>query len=388
MSFARSEIRYPRTVSPKPMTARQVGKAYNFPLYMATGKGFVAGFIELGGGYNLKQVQAVFESHDMPTPVYTAVSVSGGKNASDGPNGADGEVQSDMIVAGSIAPGASYRVYFAPNSNAGFLAALKRAVKECHAVSISWGSAENRWDSATMNAFEAVMKVARAAGVPVFVAAGDTGSQDSSGDGNQVDFPASSPSAIGCGGTRLELTAKGARASETVWDDNPTQSAGGGGASRQFPGRTVPDIAGNADPDTGYEVSIDGEHAVIGGTSLVAPLFLGLYALLWELNGGKSFDFLKVIAANPSICFDVTQGNNGGFRAGPGRDDVTGYGVPDGARFLTALKGAPVSTPSPASNDAPVSTPAPGNGCPVLNAIKSVVARLRAWSKTTLPTEV
>lgn len=354
----RAGIRRPRSSKPASLTPRQVAAAYHFPIDKATGRGYVGGIIELGGGFKASQVDAYFTENALPAPSFVSVPVSGGRNRQDGPNGADGEVQLDMIVAGAIAPAATYRVYFAPNTDAGFLAALKQAVSECNGVSISWGGPESSWDGSAMDSFEAVIKAARAAGVPVFVAAGDTGSQDSSGAGNQTDFPASSPSAIGCGGTRLTLTGAGERAAEVVWDDSDTSSATGGGVSKYFPGRDVPDIAGNADPDTGYEVAIDGESAVIGGTSAVAPLMLGLHALLWELNGGKGFDFMNLAATNPQAFFDVTSGDNGGYRAGPGRDQTTGLGVPDGAKLLAALTSGVAAPPPPTPDPpAPISDP-------------------------------
>lgn len=348
----RSYVRYPRSARPQPLTPRQVAAAYRFPLNF-TGKGYKAGVIELGGGYDRNQVSQYFIQNGLPVPNFVDVPVNGGSNSPDGPNGADGEVQLDLIVAAAVAPGATYRVYFAGNSNEDFLAALTQAVSECDGVTISWGSSENNWDPSMMDRFEAVIKGAKDRGVPVFVAAGDTGSQDSSGDGNQADFPASAPSSIGCGGTRLEIDANGQRFSETVWNDEPTQSATGGGVSHHFPNRQVPDIAGNADPDTGYEIMVDGESAVVGGTSAVAPLMLALHALLWEANGGKPFDLMELIEAHPEVCFDVTSGNNGGFSASVGRDDVSGFGVPDGAELLAALSGAPVVIPPPA----PVPTP-------------------------------
>lgn len=353
MAQLRTAIRRPRSSNPVSLSPRQVATAYHFPIGSATGKGYIGGIIELGGGYKPAQVAQYFKDNDLVEPTFVSVSVAGGKNKSDGPDGADGEVQLDMIVAGAIAPDSTLRVYFAPNTDTGFLAALKQAASECNGVSISWGGSENNWDGSTMDEFESVIKAARAKGVPVFVAAGDTGSQDSSGAGNQTDFPASSPSAIGCGGTRLTLSG-GARAAEVTWDDSDTQSATGGGVSKHFPGRQVPDIAGNADPDTGYEVDIDGESYVIGGTSAVAPLMLGLHALLWELDGGKGFDFLNLIVTNPQACYDVTAGDNGGYRAGPGRDQTTGFGVPDGQKLAAALLGPvpapPVPTPAPMAN--------------------------------------
>lgn len=361
-----SHIRRPHTASPQSLTPRQVAAAYHYPIDRATGKGYVGGIIELGGGYDALQVKNYFTNNGLPAPTFIPVAVGSGRNKSDGPNGADGEVQLDMIVAGAIATGATFRVYFAPNTDAGFLAALKQATTECDGVSISWGSAETDWAASTMDAFETVIAAARAKGVPVFVAAGDSGSTDST-KSNVTDFPASSPSAIGCGGTRLVLDASGARATETVWDDSDTTSATGGGVSKHFPGRDVPDIAGNADPDSGYEIMIDGQAAVIGGTSAVAPLMLGLHALLWELNGGKPFDFLNLVVTNPTACFDVTAGDNGGYRAGPGRDETTGYGVPDGGLLAAALLGtvAPPAPPTPTLPPAPPVTTDPLADFPV-----------------------
>lgn len=349
-----SYIRYPHTASPVALTPRQVAGAYHFPLDKATGKGYTGGIIELGGGYALAQVDQYFTQNGLPAPTFVSVPVAGGSNTKDGADGADGEVQLDMIVAGAIATGATFRVYFAGNTDADFLAALKQATSECDGVSISWGQAESQWSTTVMDQFETVIKAARANGVPVFVAAGDSGSKDSTST-NVTDFPASSPSAIGCGGTRLTLTGT-ERATETVWDDSDTQSATGGGVSKHFPGRDVPDIAGNADPDSGYKILIDGSSYVIGGTSAVAPLMLGLHALLWELNGGKGFDFLNLIVTNPQACFDVTAGDNGGFRAGPGRDETTGYGVPDGGLLAAALLGG-VAPPDPPAPPAPPVSP-------------------------------
>jgi kumamolisin len=153
------------------------------------------------------------------------------------------------------------------------------------------------------------------------------------------------------------VDSSGKRSAEVVWDDNPSSSATGGGVSVVFPGRDVPDVAGNADPDTGYQVLVDGQAMVIGGTSAVAPLYLGLYLRLLELTG-KPFDLVSVVAGNATVCFDVTSGTNGAYRAGPGRDETTGFGVVDGTLLLNVLKGsAPAPTPVPPP--VPVPPPAP-----------------------------
>lgn len=371
-----SYIRRPRAAT-SPLTALQVAKAYNYPTG-ATGKGFTGGIIELGGGFSPSDLLDYFTKLGLPIPSVTSVEVDGGKNQSDGPNGADGEVLLDIEVMGSVAPGAAIRVYFCPNTDTGFLAGIKQAAKECDAISISWGGPEDGWAVSSMTQFDDAFATARAAGVNVFVAAGDSGSGDGE-SGTHVDFPSSSPNVVGCGGTRLTINADGSRSTETVWDDSDTSSATGGGVSTMFPGRDVPDVAGNADPDTGYEVIVDGGSYVIGGTSAVAPLYAGLCLRLKEASNGAKFDFLKVLTANPTTCFDVTSGDNGAFRAGPGRDETTGFGVVDGTKFLTAIVGAtptPPVSPTPPVNPTPPVTPTPPSTIPgpVLTFFNSVPA--------------
>ena len=103
-------------------------EAYSYPA--ATGKGKVGGIIELGGGFGEADLTAYFGGLGIPVPVVTAKLVDGGTNTSDGPTGADGEVLLDIEIAGSLAPEASFNVYFAPNTDAGFVAAIKAAVAD------------------------------------------------------------------------------------------------------------------------------------------------------------------------------------------------------------------------------------------------------------------
>ena len=181
---------------------------------------------------------------------------------------------------------------------------------------------------------------------------------------NHVDFPASSPHVLACGGTSLH-SASGAITSETVWNDGAQGGAGGGGFSVQFAlpawqasagvqppaggGRGVPDVSGDADPRTGYKVSVDGKSMVIGGTSAVAPLWSGLIALLNQ-KLGKPLGFLQPtlygLPKTADAFHDIVTGNNGALSAGPGWDACTGLGSPDGANLLTALSGATGSTVS------------------------------------------
>lgn len=349
--------------------ARQVAVAYGAPLERYDGSGVTIGVIELGGAYNPGDMTAV----NLPTQNVTVVPVDGATPTSD-PQGADGEVMLDVEVIASVAPGAKQRVYFAKNDNNSFLDAITQAVDECDYVSISWGGPESSWDQPTAQKFSAVFAAARQKGVTVFAAAGDRGSTDGTTK-DTADYPASDPSVVGCGGTELTLDAAGHRATEVVWNDDPTKSATGGGVSTLFPGRHVPDVAGNADPETGYQVTVDGQATVVGGTSAVAPLYAAMTALVRQAHG-QTWDWVNTVMTNPTICFDVTQGDNGGFRAGPGRDDVTGFGVVDMGRLLAVL-GSGRQVPAP-GGVVPGPTADPRTWLAALPAVPKLIGRLGA----------
>jgi len=335
-------------------TPLQLANLYQFP--DADGAGQCIGIIELGGGYNVSDLQKYFQSLGIGKNVeVSAVGVGNGENKPTGdPNGPDGEVMLDIEVAGAIAPAASIVVYFAANTDAGFLNAITTAVHDkTHnpsVISISWGGPETSWTTQALQSFDSAFQAASAMGVTVCVAAGDDGSTDGVSDGkNHVDFPASSPNVLACGGTKLSV--QGSKLSETVWNELPNDGATGGGFSSFFTtrpayqksisggaGRGVPDVAGDADPETGYQVLVDGESAVIGGTSAVAPLWAGLIARLNQ-NLGSDVGFLNpVLYRNPNVCNDVTAGNNGAFKAATGWDACTGLGSPRGTDIANALK--------------------------------------------------
>jgi kumamolisin len=347
-------------------TPRQVAELYQFPLDV-DGTGQTVGIVELGGGYTPADLTSYFNSLGVGQPTVISVSVDKGKNAPTNANSADGEVQLDIEVIGAVAPGAKIVVYFAPNTSQGFQDALTTAIHDTtnqpSVISISWGSAESTWTAQAMTAFDSAAQDAAALGVTICAASGDSGSSDGVTDGaNHVDFPASSPNILACGGTSLQ-SSNGEITSETVWND--ASGAGGGGFSTQFPlpayqssaniqppaggGRGVPDVSGDADPDTGYNVSVDGESLVIGGTSAVAPLWSGLIALLNQ-KLGKPLGFLQpVIYALPSTADafnDITSGSNGAFSAGPGWDAASGWGSPSGENLLQALSEAESTTSS------------------------------------------
>ncbi len=347
-------------------TPRQVAGFYQFPPDV-DGAGQTVGILELGGGYKPADLKTYFSSLGVKEPTVVSVSVDKAKNKPTNANSADGEVLLDIEVVGAVAPGAKIVVYFAPNTSQGFQDALTTAIHDSahhpSVISISWGSAESTWTAQAMTAFDSAAQDAAALGVTICAASGDSGSSDGvSGGGNHVDFPASSPHILACGGTSLQ-TGNGAITSETAWNDGSQGGASGGGFSKQFPlpafqsgakirppsggGRGVPDVSGDADPETGYSVLVDGQSLVIGGTSAVAPLWSGLIALMNQ-RLGKPLGFLQpVIYALPASADafrDITSGSNGAFSAGPGWDAVTGLGSPSGDNLLTALGGTTAST--------------------------------------------
>ena len=345
-------------------TPTQLAKLYDFPTG-ANGAGQTIAIIELGGGFNTSDLKTYFSSLGInPSPSVSSVSIDNGRNAPTGSgDGPDGEVMLDIEVAGAVAPGAKIVVYFAPNTSQGFLDAITHAVHDTvnkvSVISISWGGPESTWTDQAMQNFDEAFQAAAALGITILVAAGDNGSSDGVDDGSShVDFPASSPNVLACGGTKLSAT-NTAILSEVVWNE-PGDGATGGGISDQFPlpsyqenagvppsknssrntGRGVPDVAADADPATGYSVRVDGQNTVIGGTSAVAPLLAGLVAILNQ-SLGKPLGFLNpTLYALPSQAGafrDITSGNNGAYAAGPGWDACTGLGVADGAKLLKAV---------------------------------------------------
>lgn len=359
----------PKAVSSS-FTPVEVGALYNFP-GNADGSGQTLAIIELGGGFDAADLDTYFGALGIPTPSVTAVSVDGAHNApGQDPNGADGEVLLDIEVAGAIAPQAKVLVYFAPNTDAGFLDAIadaSQATPTPTAISISWGESEDDWTAQARTALDNAIADAVALGVTVTAAAGDSGSSDSAtgGSGAHVDFPASSPHALACGGTALHGSG-GAIVSETVWNDGARGGVTGGGVSDAFPlpqwqsdvgvparagasathGRGVPDVAGNADPRTGYQVRVDGVDTVIGGTSAVAPLWAGLVCLLAQATGRKLGLLQETLYAGARAgtaatgFHDITDGDNGAYKAATGWDPCTGLGSPNGEALLARLQRA------------------------------------------------
>lgn len=317
--------------------------------------------VELGGGWIESDVKKYFTALHLPIPTITDVSVDGTVNSKQNPtNDADYEVALDIQVAGAsfyAATGhaANIRVYWAQDIAPAVAAA---AADGCAVCSISWGADEAAWGKAAVEEMEAAAIAATEAGMTVFAAAGDNDSSDGGPGSANVDCPGSCPHVVCCGGTTKTHTA------ETVWNDNPGQTGGegtGGGYSTMFPvqawqigapkaparvpgdknpgtGRMVPDVAANADPNTGYSIVVYGEWTIIGGTSAVAPLFAGLFAAI----EGKPGFVTPTLWAHPRAFVEVTVGSNGDYSAGTHPNPCAGIGVPTGDN-VAALFPPPVA---------------------------------------------
>ncbi|QCP53255.1 peptidase S53 [Trinickia violacea] len=351
----------PAQAAAESFTPLQIASLYDFPA--GNGSGQCIGIIELGGGYSSSDLQSYFSTLGVPLPKVVPVSVDSGSNAPSGdPNGPDGEVTLDIEIAGAIAPAATIAVYFSTNSDAGFIDAVNQAVHDTtnrpSVISISWGGPESGWTQQSAQAFNSVLQAAAAVGVTVCAASGDSGSSEGVGDGaDHVDFPASSPYVLACGGTRISASGDAIK-SEVVWNDGASGGASGGGVSTLFAlpswqeglavtrtkggasplaNRGVPDVAGDASPDSGFVVLVDGSQSVVGGTSAVAPLWAALIARINAAKGTPAGFVNPKLYQATSAFNDITKGNNGSFKASPGWDACTGLGSPNGQKVAAAL---------------------------------------------------
>jgi len=350
------------------LTPPQVSKLYGFPT-STSGSGQAIGILEFGGGYKKSDIDAFFQNLGVPTPALTDVGVLGATNSPG--SDADGEVILDICVAGGVAPGAHIVVYFAPWTEQGWINVISTAIHDTTnkptVLSISWGYPEGKgidgvtWTQQAINAVHSVLYDATQLGVTVFAATGDWGSSSGFPGGKAlVWYPPSDPYVTACGGTRIS-NVSGASFTETTWPET------GGGISDVFPlpawqqgvgvppsgndghtGRGIPDVAGNADPASGYLLWINGKKYVIGGTSAVSPLYAGFMALInaslanpaGYLNP-RLYTFGKQKAKTfNDIADGVSNASNGapGYTSAVGWDACTGWGSIMGTGFLNALK--------------------------------------------------
>ena len=234
---ARTQFRRPHATPAVTYTPPQLGALYKFPAG-TDGSGQTVALIELGGGFRTADLTQYFRGLGLTrAPAVTAVGVAGGQNQPGGD--ADGEVMLDIEVVGALAPAAAILVYFAPNTDRGFYEAISQAAHDTarrpSVISISWGGSEDSWSTSSRAALNSALEDAAALGLSVTVACGDNGSGDGESDTQpHVDFPASSPYALACGGTRLTAV-NGVISAEVVWNESSAgEGATGGGVSTAY----------------------------------------------------------------------------------------------------------------------------------------------------------
>jgi hypothetical protein len=413
------------------VTPPQVAKAYNFPTNLATNQTvavlefsgptpaqFSCGFAQSDiDGYIsfLNTTTGTTLSTIAVTPVPVDPSST---NPGDLPGGsatnfnidtdADVEVALDLEIIVSLAQGAKVVAYFAPATEQGWVDAITQIVADAtnhpDVLSISWGWAELEsaqdidlgspfswpfeWTQAAFTQMTQAFQDAANIGMTVFVSAGDAGSDCNEDDGNaHVLYPASDPWVTSCGGTTITGLSP---LQQDTWNDDaidPGAATGGGisylaskpswQADANVPpsvnpdhhvGRGIPDVAGNADFNSGYLLFLYGTTSdklfitappldagsplgPVGGTSAVGPLYASLIArinaslntrvgylnpTLYELGTSGVFNDI-----NDGVSNSVTTASGGtspGYTSGPDWDACTGWGTIDGGALLSALQ--------------------------------------------------
>ncbi|MFC5472960.1 S53 family peptidase [Paraherbaspirillum soli] len=286
--------------------------------------------------------------------------------------------------------------YAAPSmSFADITAAYNQAVSDnvAKVINVSLGYCESYVNgTGTQDADDQIFQQAVAQGQTFSVSSGDEGTYNCSfssishgaGVPNKgtydVSEPASSPYVITVGGTEVLTSSSGAYSSEVVWNEglkaissqDPTLRlwATGGGFS-QFEAapswqsgvthnakRGLPDIAFDASGRSGAKIFITlpprngqvmtGYH-VVGGTSLAAPIFSGIWARLQSANnnglGFPAASIYQYVPTNASLVHDVISGNNGsggyGMKASKGWDAATGFGSLDISKLNDFIQNTP-----------------------------------------------
>ena len=350
-------------------TMTQLRSIYNYPT-PSTSR-YVVGVVSFGGGlYGTVDSHGVLTNGDVQA-YWTSIGIASANHpkviivpingATNSPNVNDGgstmENTLDVEAIGGACPSANLTIimYIAPNTLDQFPTLLQYMYStnvtvngvnyKPNLISCSWGAPEIYYGSALLSSMHAILSTMAAAGINMCVATGDNGSNDGvGGTGNYVDFPSSDPYATAVGGTSLVCpnTVYDGSTRETAW------STGGGGVSTTYAkpayqsalsvaGRSIPDVALVADPNTGVIFTVNGQPTVIGGTSVAAPTFAGFLASI----NCTTFINPLLYRASATSFHDIISGSNGSFAARSGYDSCTGLGSINGINLAQSI-----STPS------------------------------------------
>ena len=282
-----------------------------------------------------------------------------------------GEETLDAEWSSSMAPGAKVRIYATTDMSFVHLDEAYQTIineipsqPDLHQISLSFGLGELYEAPSQLQTDSQYFATLAAEGVTIFVSSGDGGSTPGSNgfednsEPLQVESPACDPSVTAVGGTSLYLNcSSGSITSECAW------SYGGGGQSQVFSrpawqagsgmpagsGRLVPDVAFDADPNTGGYLVLNGTICLVGGTSWGAPCWAGLCA---RINQGRAksnqppLGLLgpEIYPLSPQLgkpdfseILTGSNGPNGHYNAGPGFDLCTGLGTPNARQLFQSL---------------------------------------------------
>jgi hypothetical protein len=345
----------------------EIASIYGFPKPNIS-RNVTIGVISFGGGLygNVApnglltngDVQAYWTKCGIPDqqqPKVFVVPLFGARNTVADSGTDENTLDVEMVGCACPSPNLTIILYLVPNSLSNFEKVVQYAITNPvngielpKILSVSWAATELY----NYGGLESTLKSAADKGINIFVASGDYGSTDTSGNASTCNYPSSSPNVISCGGTNLvcpELIYN-STTKETTW------TGSGGGISKIYPKpsyqsllpgsfRQIPDISLDADPSTGIAVLLNGKYVVYGGTSFVAPLLAGFLA---TINVSKFINPLLYSA--PRNCFyDIITGNNGSYSAKAGYDACTGLGSINGAnlsQWLMNTNGGTVPTPT------------------------------------------
>jgi kumamolisin len=372
------------------LSPTDIASAYRFPEAAQGASGQTLALLELEG-YDPADVEFYRSFFGLGEFPIERIPVDGGVETQTEQQidpGSEATLDIELLMAASP-PGSRLLVYEGPNTPSGFLDIFNAMATDNRAQSIScsWGASEGDNDPGDLRALDQILQQMAAQGQSFFAAAGDNGAFD---DGFElsVDDPASQPYATGVGGTRLSLRADGAYGGETVWNGGSVfAGAGGGGVSSvwRLPDyqlnldaaaskamRNVPDVALNADPDTGYSIYYVGDWTVFGGTSAAAPLWAAFAAHVNQRR--EALGLAPLGFANPFIYrigaserynqdfHDIADGsNNLYYPALKAYDNAVGWGSLDGFGLLADLSAQ--APPPPKSENGPaISLLAPNGG--------------------------
>ncbi|HKU81069.1 MAG TPA: S53 family peptidase, partial [Candidatus Tumulicola sp.] len=333
-----------------PLSAADIASRYDFP--EGDGAGITVGVLQMRGAFDAAGFAECMRLQGVAAKTPVVKRVDNAELTHRIATVKDVESAIDTQVVGALAPGAQIVIYAAPDSERGVLDAIRNAVFDDEhrpsVLSISFGFPERLWTPAALEILNELFVAAALLGVTIVCASGDRGAEIDDRGCAHVLAPASSPFALGCGGTAI---AAGADASgESGWAQS------GGGFSEVFqtpqwqsvaaaaasaygvsPGRGVPDVAAEATP--GYAVVFEGTKVAMGGTSAAAPVWAALVARIGQrLSKAPGFFAPLLYGRSSGTPFhDVCNGGNDRYRCATGWNPCTGLGVPIGEALAAAL---------------------------------------------------